>query len=580
MFYVRLSVAYTSSYCKILCLDALLQNSLFNKYCIFENSCYQYICGLINKYPTSDCPEICEHTMAHFKRIRSLRPAEEMGKFLEICSHSSWRATTPIPIRIPRALLRSDHYSCYGLCRAITSAIFSKPCRDRWRVLENCELVAIKETVRGDYYFETCPTICEDIAEHFADFRDMDRSRHREFCRLIKALQTTTTTPSTTTTTTPSTTTTTTPSTTTTTTTTTTEMTYPNEGFRNCEELCWHVFPKTLKPTKFFCPQKAKNYNPCTLSSCKEVNRGIPALTMEDGEDSKYACPKMCFSMAVVMRDRDMNRRNYPGKLIRGICSRISTSKTTTPFSTTTAMTYPSQEFHNCEQLCQHVFPKTLEPTKFFCPHKSKKYNPCTLSSCNEVISGILMEDGQDPEYACPKMCSSMAVEMRGRDMDRRQFDEKRISELCSGIVPASQTTAKPPTTKAATCPNEKFSSCKDLCEYGLSETLRDDPRLCWEGRNSVTLCVHYACEIIVRQNLMLEHVCPEMCPSMIAAVREVEALHPRGIWDDLHKAGLGPSANNPVTRKVLPTALHLLLRCEENQCLEASDAEFTFDKN
>ncbi|ETN85132.1 hypothetical protein NECAME_16899 [Necator americanus] len=145
--------------------------------------CYQYICGLINKYPTSDCPEICEHTMAHFKRIRSLRPAEEMGKFLEICSHSSWRATTPIPIRIPRALLRSDHYSCYGLCRAITRAIFSKLCCDRRRILENCELVASKETVRGDYYFETCPTICEDIAEHFVYFGDMDRSRHNEFCR-------------------------------------------------------------------------------------------------------------------------------------------------------------------------------------------------------------------------------------------------------------------------------------------------------------------------------------------------------------------------------------------------------------
>ncbi|KAK6732506.1 hypothetical protein RB195_016715 [Necator americanus] len=180
------------------------------------------------------------------------------------------------------------------------------------------------------------------------------------------------------------------------------------------------------------------------------------------------------------------------------------------------------------QRLLQHVFPKTLTPKKFFCPDKEKNYNPCTLRSCKEFINGILMDNGEDAKDACPKMCSSVAVAMLGRDMDRRRFDEKKITELCPSIDSTSETSTRNPTTAAAICPNAKFSSCKDLCEYALSETLHDDPRLCWDGKTSATFCIHNACEIVVHQTLMLEHVCPEMCPSMIAAVREVEGRHPR----------------------------------------------------
>ncbi|KAK6733754.1 hypothetical protein RB195_017486 [Necator americanus] len=63
-----------SSYCKILCLDAILQTRVFTGFrldCRAEksNECYQNLCRLVNKHPTSECPGICRFTAAEYNRI-------------------------------------------------------------------------------------------------------------------------------------------------------------------------------------------------------------------------------------------------------------------------------------------------------------------------------------------------------------------------------------------------------------------------------------------------------------------------------------------------------------------------------
>ncbi|KAK6733752.1 hypothetical protein RB195_017486 [Necator americanus] len=357
---------------------------------------------------------------------------------------------------------------------------------------ENCvQLLNGKvEAARKDIE-EECPQICSTMGHAMPDIdvaKDMSRMEIRRFC--LESLERTTNSPTT--------------------------ITYPNEEFSDCKELCENVFPITLKPRKFFCEDKGKPFNPCVLSSCK---KSISRVSMDNGQDGKDACPKMCSTMAVAMRGRDMNRRLFSRKKIEEFCSKIvSTSEGTTNSPTTTAITYPNEEFSNCKELCEYVFPKILKSKEFLCDHKEKPFNPCILSSCKKVTCQTFMGDGQDANDACPSMCWSIAVAMRGRDMDRRHFDKDKIREFCSSINSTSGRATNPPTSAVATCPNEKFSNCRDLCEYALTETLSDHPRLCWEQKKSASLCIHYACEIVVRQNLMLEHVCPQMCPSMIAA--------------------------------------------------------------
>ncbi|KAK6733753.1 hypothetical protein RB195_017486 [Necator americanus] len=454
------------------------------------------------------CPKMCS-TMAVAMRGRDMnRRLFSRKKIEEFCSKivSTSEGTTNSPTTTAITYPNEEFSDCKELCENVFPKTL-KPreffCEDEGKPFNPCVLSSCKKIISrilmedGQDGEDACPKMCSSMATAMRgrnmDRRKLSKEKIQKFCsKIVSTSEGTTNSP------------------------TTTAITYPNEEFSNCKELCEYVFPKILKSKEFLCEDKGKPFNPCVLSSCK---KSISRVSMDNGQDGKDACPKMCSTMAVAMRGRDMNRRLFSRKKIEEFCSKIvSTSEGTTNSPTTTAITYPNEEFSNCKELCEYVFPKILKSKEFLCDHKEKPFNPCILSSCKKVTCQTFMGDGQDANDACPSMCWSIAVAMRGRDMDRRHFDKDKIREFCSSINSTSGRATNPPTSAVATCPNEKFSNCRDLCEYALTETLSDHPRLCWEQKKSASLCIHYACEIVVRQNLMLEHVCPQMCPSMIAA--------------------------------------------------------------
>ncbi|KAK6733650.1 hypothetical protein RB195_017417 [Necator americanus] len=319
----------------ILCLDALLQIHLFTLpgfrlCCRVEesNECYQHLCRLVNKYPTSECPGICRFTAAEYNRIGAIGPEEEGRMPSKICLNLAWITTaTPTPttteatmrLRAARSIayfrdLDTESNTCERLCERLFNRIVddSSSCtlaNDRKCFFKSCRYIIGDVADLDDY--EECPSICYSMSDgmHYLYLPvPLTMKAVRNICNTFDFPENTRkprrTTES------------------------TTAVTYPKKQVFDCTELCEHVYPEILERYKYLCPVREKKLYYCVLSSCKEV---INRTVMDDGRDPKDACPKMCLSMATAMLGRNMDRRLYGKEDVSEFCSSIdSTTKTTT----------------------------------------------------------------------------------------------------------------------------------------------------------------------------------------------------------------------------------------------------------
>ncbi|KAK6733741.1 hypothetical protein RB195_017477 [Necator americanus] len=411
----------------------------------------------------SNCEELCEYLFSGIiENSRCTHPQSELCLLdtclsiirSEVSTYQEARYMTTMEIirfcakgvspkkttKPPRTTAVTYPYEAFSNCKKLCVYVFPrtlKPykyfCPDGGKKYNTCVLSSCKEVVKrtlmddGQDAKNACPNLCSSMAIAMSN-RNMDRKQFgkeqlRKFCLKIVPPLRTTKPPR------------------------TTAVTYPYEEFSNCKKLCLYVFPRTLKPYKYFCQHGGKKYNTCVLSSCKEV---VKRTLTDDGQDAKHACPNLCSHMAIAMSNRNMDRKQFGKEQIRKFCLKIVPPVMTTKPPRTTAVTYPYEEFSNCKKLCLYVFPRTLKPYKYFCQDGGKKYNTCVLSSCKEVVKRTLMNGGQDAKHACPNLCSHMALAMRNRNMDRKQFGKEQIHKFCLKIVPPVRTT-KPPRTTAVT---------------------------------------------------------------------------------------------------------------------------------
>ncbi|ETN74429.1 hypothetical protein NECAME_13005, partial [Necator americanus] len=444
VFYVGLSVAHTRpSYCRILCLDALLQIHLFTLpgfrlNCRVEesNECYQHLCILVNKHSTSECPGICRFTAAEYNRIGAIGPEEEGRMPSKICLNLAWITTaTPTPTTTEATMrlraagsiadfrdLNTESNTCKRLCerlfnRIVQSCSSCTPRNDRrvslhiaikflccLRILFQCffgSCQGVIGSVAATDDYNECPSICDSMSNemhylHLSVLVTMKEARN--ICSTLdfpeKARKTLRKTAA------------------------TTAVTYSNETFSNCEELCEYLFSRIVE--NFHCTHSQSKQ--CLLDTCLSIIRSEVSTYHGDiGEE----CSEICIFISDEMPDIDIARYMTTMEINRFCASGVSPKRSTKP-PRTTAVAYPYEEFSNCEELCVYVS-RTLKPYKYFCPDGGKNYNPCVLSSCKEAINGTLMDDGQDAKNACPNLCSSMAIAMRNRNMNRRQFGKEQI---------------------------------------------------------------------------------------------------------------------------------------------------------
>ncbi|KAK6733653.1 hypothetical protein RB195_017419 [Necator americanus] len=520
VFYVGLSVAHTRpSYCRILCLDALLQIHLFTLpgfrlNCRVEesNECYQHLCILVNKHSTSECPGICRFTAAEYNRIGAIGPEEEGRMPSKICLNLAWITTaTPTPTTTEATSaagsiadfrdLNTESNTCKRLCerlfnRIVQSCSSFTPRNDRRCFFESCQGVIGSVAATDDY--NECPSICDSMSNemHYLHLPVLVTMKEaRNICSTLdfpeKARKTLRKTAA------------------------TTAVTYSNETFSNCEELCEYLFSRIVE--NFHCTHSQSKQ--CLLDTCLSIIRSEVSTYHGDiGEE----CSEICIFISDEMPDNDIARYMTTMEINRFCASGVSPKRSTKP-PRTTAVTNPYEEFSNCKKLCVYVFSRTLKPYKFFCPDGGKKYNTCVLRSCKEVVKRTLMDDGQYAKNACPNLCSSMAIAMRGRNLDGQQFSEEQIRKLCLEIAPSVRT-SKPPRTTAVTYPYEEFSKCENLCMYVFPRTLKPFKYFCPDGGKKYNPCVLSSCKEVINATVMDDgrdpkDVCPKMCLSMATAM-------------------------------------------------------------
>ncbi|KAK6733666.1 hypothetical protein RB195_017427 [Necator americanus] len=445
--------------------------------CFFE-SCQGVIGSVAATDDYNECPSICD-SMSNGMHYLHLPVLLTLNEVRNICKtlHFQEKAREPQRATGRKSAVtypKKEVSDCTELCETVlpeTLKPFKYFCPDGGKKYNPCVLSSCKGVINGTLMYDgqdakdACSKLCSSMACAMRG-RNMDKQQFgeeqiRKLCLEIAPSVRTSKPPR------------------------TTAVTYPYKEFSNCEELCVYVFPRTLKPFKYFCPDGGKKYNPCVLSSCKEVINGT---LMYDGQDAKDACSKLCSSMACAMSGRNMDRQH-------------------------------------CKELCEIVLPKTLKSHEHFCQDGGKNYNPCVLSSCKEVIHRTVMDDGRDPNDACPKMCLSMAASMLGRNMNRRLYGKKNFIEFCSKNL-SSGSTAKSPITTAIqrTYPKEKFSNCKELCEIVLPKTLKSHEHFCQDGGKNYNPCVLSSCKEVIHRTVMDDgrdpnDACSKLCSSMAAAM-------------------------------------------------------------
>ncbi|KAK6733740.1 hypothetical protein RB195_017477 [Necator americanus] len=449
--------------------------------CFFE-SCQGIIGSVAATDDYNECPSICD-SMSNGMHYLYLPVPPTMKEVRNICWTFGFPKKARNHLRTTAVTYSNEEFSnCEELCEYLFSGIIENS-RCTHPQSELCLL-------------DTCLSIIRSEVSTYQEARYMTTMEIIRFCAKGVSPKKTTKPPR------------------------TTAVTYPYEAFSNCKKLCVYVFPRTLKPYKYFCPDGGKKYNTCVLSSCKEV---VKRTLMDGGQDAKNACPNLCSSMAIAMSNRNMDRKQFGQEQLRKFCLKIVPPLRTTKPPRTTAVTYPYEEFSNCRKLCVYVFPRTLKPYKYFCPDGGKKYNTCVLSSCKEVVKRTLMDDGQDAKNACPNLCSSMAIAMSNRNMDRKQFGKEQLRKFCLKIVPPLRTT-KPPRTTAVTYPYEEFSNCKKLCLYVFPRTLKPYKYFCQHGGKKYNTCVLSSCKEVVKRTLTddgqdAKHACPNLCSHMAIAM-------------------------------------------------------------
>ncbi|ETN75382.1 hypothetical protein NECAME_03764, partial [Necator americanus] len=389
--------------------------------------CYQHLCRLVNKHPTSECPGICRFTATEYNRFSVVGPEEGSRMSSEICLNPAWITTaTPtsttteatMRLRAARSIpnfrdLYMESTACKRLCERLFSRIVKSsssctPRNDRRCFFESCQGIIGSVAATDDY--NECPSICDSMSNgmHYLYLPVPPTMKEvRNICwtfgfpkKARNHLRTT-------------------------------AVTYSNEEFSNCEELCEYLFSGIIENSRCTHPQSEL----CLLDTCLSIIRSEVSTYQEGiGEE----CSEICTFISDEMPDIDIARYMTTMEIIRFCAKGVSPKKTTKP-PRTTAVTYPYEAFSSCKKLCVYVFPRTLKPYKYFCPDGGKKYNTRTL-----------MDGGQDAKHACPNLCSHMALAMRNRNMDRKQFGKEQIHKFCLKIVPPVRTT-KPPRTTAVT---------------------------------------------------------------------------------------------------------------------------------